>query len=660
MVRVFPPARIVALVVIGILSLGLIYTRFSGDERLTVPAGAKAGALTLAPCTYPTERGSYAADCGSLIVPENRSNPSSRLIALPVKRIRARSGHSSTAIFRLEGGPGVSNMTFPFASRLAIDHDVVLVGYRGVEGSSVLDCPEVSSALSHSKDFLSTSSFRAYSDGFKACARRLKHEGVDVAGYTLGQRVDDFEAARIALGYGPIDLVSESAGTRTALVYSWRYPKSIHRSAMIGVNPPGHFLWDPATTDQLIARYSELCAKDAGCSARTDDLVASMKATVAHLPDHWLFLPIKKGNVRVASFFGLFDSAPEAQPLSAPMTIDTWLSAATGEASGFWFQSFMADFAFPSHFVWGDAAATTRQDVAAARAHFAAGTDDILGDPGNQFLWGGGGLADAWPAGPGDNEYDHVIPSDTETLLVSGTLDFTTPATFATEELLPSLTRGHQVVLAELGHTTDFWNYKVEASTRLLTAFFDRGAVDDSLYPGRTIDFQPDTTQALVAKVVVSIFGALGLLTILSVLAMRRRVRRRGGFGRTSGIALRSVYPIVLGLGGWCGALLLVMTARLHVAFDSSILAVLSIGTPIGAGTFWAWMRRERAASVARTGMWGALGGALVGAWFGFGAAPGITALLTTIVGATVGANLFLIVLDIAQDRASRQINALS
>lgn len=48
---------------------------------------------------------------------------------------------------RLEGGPGKTNMKFSKASRLADNHDVLLVGYRGVEGSSVLDCPEVESLL---------------------------------------------------------------------------------------------------------------------------------------------------------------------------------------------------------------------------------------------------------------------------------------------------------------------------------------------------------------------------------------------------------------------------------------------------------------------------------------------------------------------------------
>jgi pimeloyl-ACP methyl ester carboxylesterase len=171
----------------------------------------------------------------------------------------------------LQGGPGVTNMEFREASWFAERRDVVLVGYRGFDGSSVLDCPEVESALKRSSDFLGEKSFRERADAFRACADRLSADGVDLAGYSLPQRVDDLEAARKALGYGRIDLLSESLGTRIAMIYSWRYPKSIHRSVMLGVNPSGHFVWDEKTTDEQIGRYAALCAKDppAGAAGRT-------------------------------------------------------------------------------------------------------------------------------------------------------------------------------------------------------------------------------------------------------------------------------------------------------------------------------------------------------------------------------------------------------
>ena len=133
-------------------------------------------------------------------------------------RIRARSENAGEPIFRLEGGPGGTNMDFDRASRFAENHDVVLVGYRGVDGSVRLDCPEVESALAHSTDLLGEKSLRAYVDAYRACGDRLTGEGVDLAGYGLTEQVDDLEAARVALGYDRINLLSESAGTRKAMV----------------------------------------------------------------------------------------------------------------------------------------------------------------------------------------------------------------------------------------------------------------------------------------------------------------------------------------------------------------------------------------------------------------------------------------------------------
>jgi pimeloyl-ACP methyl ester carboxylesterase len=651
----FGPARIVALALISLTALGLAYLHFSaGDNRVSVPSGAHAGQLTLHSCDYATEGGSYRADCGTLVVPESRHKAHSRLIALPVTRIRARSDHPAEPIFRLEGGPGLTNMTFSKASRYAENHDVVLVGYRGADGSSVLDCPEVESALKHSTDFLGEQSFRAYGDGFRTCAERLMDDGVDLAGYTLPQRVDDLEAARTALGYGRIDLLSESAGTRTAMIYSWRYPESIHRSVMIGVNPPGHFLWDAKTTDEQIRRYTELCSKDESCSKRTDDLVLSMRDTAADIPERWFFLPIKEGNVRVASFYGLMESTSEAAPLSAPMTLSSWLSAANGDSSGFWFQSLLADLAFPGSFVWGEYASSARADAQAANEYFSAGGqehDSNLGVAATAFGWGDGRMAEGWPAAPDENEYSRVQHSNVETLLIGGELDFATPPQWATRELLPQLPNGHQVVLAGLGHTTSFWTEQPEASSRLINTFFDSGRVDDSLYKPQSVDFTPEVTQTALAKGIGGVMVGIALLAVLSLLWMARRVHKRGRFGRKAGATLRSLYAIVLGLGGWFLGALIVITTMPGTPLDDELLAAFSVGLPIGLGVYLAWAHRGWAAKTKAIGFAAALGGALVGAWLGFHATEGLLALITAIAGATVGGNVTLLGLDIAWDR---------
>ena len=657
--RALTPARIFGLVLIGVLAFGLAYLAFAPKSNaVSVPAGAKAGDLFMHGCQYGTEKGSYAADCGTLVVPENRAQPGSRLIALPIKRIRARSAHPGTPVFRLQGGPGVTNMSFSEASRFAGRRDVVLVGYRGIDGSVRLDCPEVESALKRSTDLLGRKSFRGYTSAFRACAARLTADGVDLAGYGLVQRVDDLEAARKALGYGRIDLLSESVGTRTALIYSWRYPTSIHRSVLLDVNPPGHFLWAPKTTDEQIGRYARLCANDESCGKRTEDLVASMRKVASDMPDRFWFLPIRKGNVRLASFYGLMESTSETAPLSAPMTLDSWLSAAKGDAGGFWFLSLMAQFAFPESVVWGDAAAVARSDARYAKRYFSSGQhrgESVLRDSGTEFLWAGGGLLHAWPANPTENAYSRVRRSKVPTLMIGGAVDFATPPQAATKELLPYLPNGRQIVLPGFGHSTTFWNEQKDAGTRLINTFLDTGRVDDSLYrPGR-VDFTPDVTQAALAKGIAGAMIGFAGLALLSLLLMWRRVHRRGRFGRKASIVLRSVYPLVLGLGGWFAGLIVLLVAFPTVPLDDRLVAVLSIGTPVGLGIYLAWTRRDRPSRTRATGFAVAMAAAYAGAMLGFHAGAGMAAVVTTIVGAAVTANLALLVLDIVQDSSAAE-----
>jgi pimeloyl-ACP methyl ester carboxylesterase len=644
--------RIVALVLIGLIFLGLAYIKVaSADEAISVPKGAMAGDLILHPCTYSTEDGGYAADCGTLVVPENRADPQSRLIAVPVTRIHARSESPAEPIFRLQGGPGISNMEFSMASRFAEHHDVVVVGYRGVEGSVRLDCREVESAVAHSPDPLAEKSLNAYVDGFRACAARLEREGVDVAGYGLPQQVEDLEAVRKALGYDRIDLLSESVGTRTAMIYAWRHPDSIHRSVMISVNPPGHFVWDGKTTDEQIQRYSVLCAEDSSCSGRTDDLAALMRRT--DVPAKWLFLPVEDGNVRIASFFGLMETTMESAPLASPMTIDSWLADADGDASGFWLQSLSARLFLPKAFVWGQYASVGRLDAAEARDYLASSPpDSILDDAGTEFMWGGGRLADAWPATPGEDDYDRVRTSSVETLLVSGALDFAAPPQAATNELLPYLPNGEQVLLPGIGHSLSFWTQQADAGTHLVNTYFDTGRVDRSRYEAQNVDFTPEVTQAALGKGIAGTMVGLAVLTVLSLLWLG--LRRKPRFGRKSSAVLRSLYPVVLGLGGWLAGVLLVVTTMPETPLDDERLAILSVGLPVGLGIYWAWVNRESRATSKLIGFALGVGGALGGAWLGFHAGTELLALLTAILGAIAGANLALVVLDVV--RAQRAV----
>ena len=147
-----------------------------GTYGAVVPPGATSGDLTLAPCEVYMDGDdrSYAADCGTLVVPENRNNPGSRLIALPVARIPATAGAPLEPIFWFQGGPGSPNqMAYP-SDGLFERHDFVMVGYRGIDGEVVLECPEIAEAIrSVKRNPLSDAALDTFARSAADCSRRI-------------------------------------------------------------------------------------------------------------------------------------------------------------------------------------------------------------------------------------------------------------------------------------------------------------------------------------------------------------------------------------------------------------------------------------------------------------------------------------------------------
>ena len=491
------------------------------------PTGALAGDFDVVPCVHVAGEVEYAAECGTLVVPENRNDPKSRLIALPVKRILASGEAPAEPIFWLTGGPGTSNMSYSRVEWFHENHDIVLVGYRGVDGSVYLACPEIGKAMGSGLPMMSRESMAFQGKAAAACAERLTARGIDLDGYTVLEVVDDVEAARRALGYDRINLESGSYGTRLAQIFTWRYPDTVHRNAMVAVNPPGRFWWDGAILEEQILRYSALCAEDAYCSSRTDNLAASIQSALDNMPKRWLVFPVDRDAVLFATFMGLYSTD------GAASTFDIWLAAADGDYSGMAMVSAAMNFMLPTDFAWGESASkalSADYDFDPTADYFAEVTPDpyLLGSPGSTMGWAAAG---SWPANKIPDEYRTAQPSSVETLMLSGTLDVSTPAQNARNQLLPMLENGEQVVLSEFAHTGDLYYLQREATRHLLTTFFLTGEVDVSLYEPNAVNFEPSWGFPLIAKLAVS--GAVLALLITLLLCrilyglLRRLLKRR-------------------------------------------------------------------------------------------------------------------------------------
>jgi pimeloyl-ACP methyl ester carboxylesterase len=376
----------------------------------------------------------------------------------------------------------------------------------------------------------------AYAEGAAACAERLTREGVDLAGYSMVETVDDMEAARKALGYERINIFGNSYGTRPQQIYMWRYPQSLHRAVLVAVNPPGHFIWDPYVMDELLGRYGELCAKDEYCRSRTTDLTATMRQVSQNMPRSWMGLPIDADMVKVFSFFMLMETIPAYDsplPVSGPIAIDMWLDAAEGDPSGMALVSVLGKLFLPKmrgpanwgHFLAMGSSTLDYYDPRRDYENELMPADSILGAPGSMHSWA---FTQGWPGNPARHEYNEIPPSDVETLLVSGTLDFSTPARYSRDELAPKLANGHQVTLREFGHTETFWNSQSAARAKLLTRFFDEGAVDTSGYVYQPIAFRVERGwDALAGQLLAIALIVLAVLVALSWLLVRLVRRRR-------------------------------------------------------------------------------------------------------------------------------------
>lgn len=300
------------------------------------------------------------------------------------------------------------------------------------------------------------------------------------------------------------------------------YPERIFRSVMWSVDTPAATIHEPQVVDEQIEYYANLCAQDPECSARTDNLAETMRDVSHNMPKRWLFLPVNAGLVKLATYNSL------EYTTEAPMIIDAWLSAAEGDPSGMAALTLVGPSMFANASVWGHNAAlrTSLGQFVPERDYRTElnPPDSIIGSPATTTAYA---EYTAWPANLIPEAYRQVQPSDVETLLVSGSIDFDTPAQFARDEILPSLSNGRQVIVSESGHGADLVTLQPEALKRLLTSFYDTGMADTSLFVYQPVSFEPSIRTTTIAKLLVAAMIVLPALVIWGVVSVVRRVRRR-------------------------------------------------------------------------------------------------------------------------------------
>jgi pimeloyl-ACP methyl ester carboxylesterase len=258
------------------------------------------------PCQFPVPEG-YAPECGYLLVPEDRTDPGSRLIHLHVAIFRGKTPPAAPdPVIHLTGGPGSYGLAL-VGYYLSTGHDAflekrdyIVFDQRGVGYSRpALDCPEVAQlarqqlAQPASADMAYTQEIEAYTQ----CRERLIAEGVRLSAYNSAASAADVNDLRIALGYDRVNLYGVSYGTRLALTVMRDYPQGIRSVILDSVYPPQvnlYTAWAP-NAERAFNVLFDACAADAGCNAAYPDLRSVFYALVDRLNDDPIAVAVPTG-----------------------------------------------------------------------------------------------------------------------------------------------------------------------------------------------------------------------------------------------------------------------------------------------------------------------------------------------------------------------------
>jgi pimeloyl-ACP methyl ester carboxylesterase len=251
-------------------------------------------------CTVPTPAG-RVTECGTLTVPEDRSDPTGAWIDLAVAVVHTNAATPAPdAGVYLGGGPGgtvMDSLPGRYKAVYGEARDVVLFDQRGVGLSEPnLDCPERDEALWDT--YATAEPFADELEGLIAatevCRDRLLLEGVDLDSYTSIESALDVRDLRRALGYEQWNLYGVSYGTSLAQQVVRADPFST-RSVVYDSTLPNLDLGPErlsGAADRVFEQLWAGCAADASCSAAHANLGAEFAATVAAYDDDPLPLTI--------------------------------------------------------------------------------------------------------------------------------------------------------------------------------------------------------------------------------------------------------------------------------------------------------------------------------------------------------------------------------
>ena len=241
------------------------------------------------PTSLPSIPALAGAECGKLVVPENRQNLNGQTIRLPVARIPSVAQPSNPdPVVYMAGGPGanaIAQAEILVSVGLNQTRDLIIMNQRGVADTEpALTCDEIDrfniKAVGLPYDSPKTGTMHVAAT--KACHDRLVGQGIDLSAYHTGENSADFADLRKVMGIAEWNVYGLSYGTDLALSLMRDHPEGIRSVIIDSVVPPSAvslaLTWTSAS--EAINDIFRTCAAQPACTSKFGDLETAFAAQV--------------------------------------------------------------------------------------------------------------------------------------------------------------------------------------------------------------------------------------------------------------------------------------------------------------------------------------------------------------------------------------------
>jgi pimeloyl-ACP methyl ester carboxylesterase len=410
---------------------------------------------------------SQSAERGLFFVPENRAKRGGRVIPVHFLRFPAVDNTAGRfPVFLLPGGPGSEwdfseADNFETAKRYRQTRDVVYVSQRGNPRAPNL-VPDLYISEVGPRPLDEPGSAERDSRAMREAVRKVQkawtEKGVDLAGYDIVNIVDDVHELRAALGYDKIVLRACSFGSQWSLAYMKRWPGTVDRALLSGVEPLDYAYDSPKWLWASMSRLAASAEADTHLAPflPSDGLMEAFKEIVERL---------EKKPVTVV----IADPDGNKHEVSVgPHDLMTAIRHSFGESRRESFANWPryilemhgGDYRYLAALAWQARSRGGRTTMIGYLIDnslgITAGRDKkLLDEPEARWL----GDINAWyrdtrdltPTPVVDDDFRANWPIDVPVLLVNGDLDWSTPLENA-QTFLRSLEQGHLVTVKGGGH----------------------------------------------------------------------------------------------------------------------------------------------------------------------------------------------------------------